>query len=182
MEKVQLNKALKMEEWNPLGKQEQALTQNILSKKEHFCDSKLLGDTFSWWLKTHPNLNHAVSQKRGLWKVHPILEEMGQSYLLVLEGNFAVASRTHRAVCRSCYYSVFWLPKLAPQTSFPRVRFASWKGPIQEAHFTTSAYQHHISFPNQKHFSKTLHPPDVTCGKIRKKIGKDSQRYSTFML
>lgn len=106
----------------------------------------------------------------------------GAILFLVLKENFAVAPRTHGAVCRSCYYSVFWLPKLAPQTSFPRVRFASWKGPIQEAHFSTSAYQHHISFPNQKHFSKTLHPPDVTCGKIHKKIGKHSQRYCTFTL
>lgn len=182
--KFSWTKLWKWRKENPLGKQEPTLTWNILpKKKEHFCECKLLEEVFSWWLKTHPNQNHAVSQKRELYKVHLILEEMGQLYLLVLKDNFAAAPWTQcclQELLLLCHFGYpSWHPTRPwPRTSIPKVRFASWKGPIQEATSVLLLTNHHSSFTNQKHISKTVHPPDITCCKIHKKTGKDSLRYS----
>lgn len=164
---------------NPLRKQEQTSTHNILpKKKEHFCDSKLLGDVFSWWLKTHPNLNHAISPKRQLWKAHLILEEMGQSYLLVLKDNFAVASRTHSGVWRSCYYSVFLVTQEGTQQDCDHGRPSPGSGlppgkvQSQKPISVLLLANHHSSLPNQNHISKTLHPPVSCVARYVRKMGR----------
>lgn len=96
-----------------------------------------------------------------------------------------VASRTHGVVCRSCYYSVFLVTQVGTQPDcdhgcpFPGSGLLPGKVQSKKPISVLQLTSHHSSFPNQKLIPKTLHPPDVTCGEIRKKTGKDSLMYST---